>query len=476
MTYNRFYIFIVFIFALFAFQCAKAQVVAPATPIDSIAQEVSDSMFSNAGDSIRYTYNFLNFDGSFKNEYKIKNTLDSLVKTPISYSDSLLFQTNPLLAPLVFMGKKIAPIQYVSYDQLANLNCKKDTTFSFLNKKGEKFYVAEKFIHKLRGDILTNITRTRADLFTSTYDELPDLNTFKQRYINNNKPLTNIYFEDKKPLPQKGEVKMGQVKKLYWRKKARALFQFSQNYISSNWYQGGSSNLALLSVLSGQIVYDNMKNVQWENNLEWRAGFNSVEGDTLRSIAANDDLLRYTTKFGIKAFGNWFYSISGEASTQLFDNYKAVNSTVFKARLLTPLRANIGVGMDYQYKKLLSLMIAPVSFKYIYANDVVHVNPNNFGIKKGENHLSEIGSSFKAQISYSPLTNWQLDSRLTFFTNYKKVETDWEIVNNFTFNRFLSARLMLNPRYDNTVIEKNGVKARIQFKQLLSLGLSLRLI
>jgi hypothetical protein len=201
-----------------------------------------------------------------------------------------------------------------------------------------------------------------------------------------------------------------------------------------------------------------------------------VVGDTIRKISTNDDLLRYTSKFGLKASGNWYYSVSGDFSTQLFDTYKAINSTQYKARLLTPFRANVGIGMDYKYKKLLSLMIAPLSFKYIYANDTANVNPNLFGIEKGKNQLRQVGSSFRAQLNYSPSRQWQLDSRLTFYTDYKKVEIDWEMVSNLSVNRFMSVRIALNPRYDNTVILKKGENARLQFKQLLSVGFSYRLL
>ena len=90
--------------------------------------------------------------------------------------------------------------------------------------------------------------------------------------------------------------------------------------------------------------------------------------------------------------------------------------------------------------------------------------------------LSEVGSSFKAQLSYAPSKEIQLDSKLTFYTNYEKVEADWEIVSNFTINRFLSTRLSLNPRYDNTLILAEGKKAKIQFKELLSFGISYKLL
>jgi len=145
-----------------------------------------------------------------------------------------------------------------------------------------------------------------------------------------------------------------------WTRKANTLIQFSQNYVSNNWYQGGNQNIAVLGILTGQLNYDDKKNIQWDNNAEWRMGFNSVDGDTLRVLNTNDDIFKINSKLGFKAGGKWFYSGSVDFSTQLFHNYKAVNSPEMKASLLTPVRLNIGVGLDYKYKKLFSLAFSPM--------------------------------------------------------------------------------------------------------------------
>lgn len=188
-------------------------------------------------------------------------------------------------------------------------------------------------------------------------------------------------------------------------------------------------------------------------------------------LSTNDDVIKINSKLGIKAGGNWFYSGSVDFSTQLFSSYKGINSTVKKTSFLTPVRLNIGVGLDYKYKKIFSLMLSPVSFKYIYLDDNL-VDPKLFGIQTGKHELTEIGSSFKATYSYAPVREIQLDSKFSFYTNYQKVEIDWEMVCNFTINRFMSTRISFNPRYDNTVIEKAGERAKIQYKQLLSVGFS----
>ncbi|MFT3751581.1 MAG: DUF3078 domain-containing protein [Paludibacter sp.] len=395
--------------------------------------------------------------------------------------DSMLLECNPFFIELVFMG----------YPKNFKYDLKPDFHELYYGTKpvkldenyiiSPKYETAEQIITGLRAEARNEISRKAADVYIMSYDELPDPNGTKSHLIVG-KPIKDIKFVDDDQLANAANRKMYVKKEQLgpWSKKANSLLQFSQNLASDNWYQGGTSTMSVLGLLTGQLNYDNKKNVQWENYGEWRMGFYSVFNDTtaLRALNINDDIFKINSKLGIKAGGNFFYSGSVDFSTQFFKNYKSVSSTGLKSTFLTPVRLNIGMGLDYKYKKLFSLMVSPVAYKYIYIEetDPKKINPNMFGIKTGENHLSEIGSSFKAQCSYSPFRELQVDSRLNFYTNYEKVEIDWEIVGNFSINRHLSTRLSLNPRYDNTVILAKGDKAKIQFKELLSFGFSYKLL
>ncbi|HNX12166.1 MAG TPA: DUF3078 domain-containing protein [Paludibacteraceae bacterium] len=445
-------------------------------PNNTLLQK-NDSVFHAVKPVYKYTLltpsGAVNVDNSyFVNKDVLNHRLDSLMKLPQKPTDSLLYAASPFHVPLIFMGKNLKPVWDGHIDYQNEFYGKKMSPFEQIQLKSTS---SETLVDETRKIARNYISSHALHLYETTLDRLPDPGTFTQKLIKH-KAVETFTFEEKGNGVDVKKIEVVRLKPRYWNPKATALMQFTQNYISQNWYQGGNSNLAILNILSGELNYDNKKDVQWENKMEWRAGFNSVVGDTIRKISTNDDLLRYTSKFGLKASGNWYYSVSGDFSTQLFDTYKAINSTQYKARLLTPFRANVGIGMDYKYKKLLSLMIAPLSFKYIYANDTANVNPNLFGIEKGKNQLRQVGSSFRAQLNYSPSRQWQLDSRLTFYTDYKKVEIDWEMVSNLSVNRFMSVRIALNPRYDNTVILKKGENARLQFKQLLSVGFSYRLL
>ena len=401
-----------------------------------------------------------------------KYRLDSIMSIPLSRTDSLLYASNPLFLPLIYTGKDLKSVWDVNQNLMTLISNVND---DFHQKPRPKTTSSEYFAADLRKGARDYISNTAMHLYVTTIDRLPNLSTFMSRPIKGSRVNPLAVHEDKIDLGTK-KIELSDLEYIYWTKKANALLQFSQNYVSSNWYQGGNSNFAFLSIITGETNYDNRKNIQWDNRFEWRTGLSSIVGNTKRKVMINDDILRYNTKFGLKAGGNWYYSVSGELSTQLFDSYKSITSDEFKGRLFTPVRANLGVGMDYKYKKIFSLMLAPVAFKYIYMSDTANVNPNLFGIKKGENKLKQIGSSFRAQLNIVPARNWNLDSKLTFYTDYKKVEIDWEIVNNFIINRFLTTRISINPRYDNTIILKNGEKTKIQLKELMSIGFSYRFL
>ena len=408
---------------------------------------------------------------SVSNNAKITATDSTTQKTETVQIDSTLLLANPFFIDLVYNG----------LSNKDKLNSKPDLKALFYGKKvqpipnqqADKQNNPDEIIVKLRTEARDQITREAANLYIMSFDQLPDPNGNRTRFISK-KSIRNLAIETEEQATTRntGKLIVKNPELGPWQYKASSMAQFSESVVSPNWYQGGNSNLAVLGIVMAQLSYDDKKRIQWDNTAEWRLGFNSVSGDTLHWLSTNDDILKINSKLGIKAGGNFFYSGSVDFSTQFFNSYNGVNSKTLKTAFLTPIRLNIGVGLDYKYKKILSLMISPVSYKYIFMSDNVNVNPNLFGIQSGQKVLSELGSSFKAIYSYPATKEIQLDSKFSFYTNYQKVEIDWEIVANMSINRFLSTRISFNPRYDNTIIEKDGSVARLQFKQFLSVGFS----
>ena len=113
-----------------------------------------------------------------------------------------------------------------------------------------------------------------------------------------------------------------------------------------------------------------------------------------------------------------------------------------------------------------------MTYKLTYAlvDDPERVNVTDFGIETGLDALNEVGSSLRVDWKWKPLREIEIETRFYFFTNYKQVETELEIDVDFLINRYMSAKLLLYPRYDGTVEGTSEKRAKLQFKELISVG------
>ena len=257
-----------------------------------------------------------------------------------------------------------------------------------------------------------------------------------------------------------------------WRREATLMAQITQNYVTDNWYQGGSSSFAGLGIAKGQISYIRER-FTWENTGEWRIGGSTVSADSLHKVNTTDDLFRIYSKANLRIVPKLFTSLSAEIETRLLPTYKS-NSMDLKSAPFSPFRFNAAFGIDYKPVKGLSISVSPVSYKVIHIMDTVRVNPQDFGLDEHQRTQHNIGSSVRVEYLWKPVREVAIESKFYLYTNYQNVEVDLEVNCDFIINRFLSARLMLHPRYDSTVIKEGDTKAKMQFRELLSIGFSHR--
>ena len=255
-----------------------------------------------------------------------------------------------------------------------------------------------------------------------------------------------------------------------WRKEANLSLQITQNYATENWQQGGVNAFSMLWNAKGFINYKK-ENISWQNNAEWRVGLSTVSGDTIRKMNTTDDIFQLYSKLGYQFHKKWYITVLADFRTTLFPNFKK-NDNRLNTTFLTPLRFSMGVGIDYKPIKGLSINISPATYKLVYASvsDSTRIDVTEYGITKGKNALNEIGSSVRVEWKWKPIREIELETKFYFFTNYKQIETELEIDVDFIINRYLSAKLMLHPRYDGTIENVTDQKSKLQFKELISVG------
>ncbi len=263
------------------------------------------------------------------------------------------------------------------------------------------------------------------------------------------------------------------IKPNFWTLGGNGYLQFSQNYISANWYKGGESTKSLLSGFTWQANYDDRQRVQFENKIEWKLGFITAPSDTVHSYKANNDLLRLSSKLGYKAFSTWYYTLSAEFKTQFFSNYDT-NSDNLVSAFFSPAELNVGLGMDYKYVKdgvcNLSVLVNPLNYTlYSVASD--RVDPTKFNIKEGHKRESVWGSRLETTLKWKVFSALMWESRLSYTTNYEKVLAEWENTFTFSVNKYLSTKLFVHGRFDDGVAREEDA-SYFQLQELLSFGLS----
>ena len=190
------------------------------------------------------------------------------------------------------------------------------------------------------------VRATAPELYTYHKSDLPSIDELKTSRISQaskEKLLLNL---DSLNRARTSQLKVDLPEISKWSKGAKFQVHVSQNYISSNWYKGGESNLAATFYAMGYFNYDNRKGLQWDNKAEWKLGLYVMASDSLRWLRVNEDLLRLNSKLGYKAFKNFYYTAECDFQTSLFNTYKS-DTYIRTSGPFSPIRMSLSLGMDY---------------------------------------------------------------------------------------------------------------------------------
>ena len=274
-------------------------------------------------------------------------------------------------------------------------------------------------------------------------------------------------------VPQSQPVEIVVKKPNFWKFNGDYSLQFMQNFFSDNWYQSGESNLAANAAVKLQLNYDNKKKLKIDNTLEMKLGFRTAESDSLHKFLSSSDLLRYTGKLGLQASKRWYYTFQAIATTQFAYGLKSNDKNIY-SDFCSPITVNLSLGMDYSvdaWKSKLkgSLHLAPLAYNWKHVSRVNLAKRN--GIREGHHSLEDYGSQITVNLSWKPSDVFKWDSRVYWFTSYKRTELEWENTLTVTLSKYISAKLYLYPRFDDGAKKDDDLKF-FQFKEYFSLGFS----
>lgn len=265
-------------------------------------------------------------------------------------------------------------------------------------------------------------------------------------------------------------------KRRYWKTFGNFQGKYTQSYYSDNWYKGGESNHSVLGQINLEAKYAKNQTTL-DNKLEMKLGYYTTEIDGKTTFRTNDDLLRFTSKFGLKAWQSWYYTAQFQGYTQFMDVFDTKVTTKLKSKFMAPAYGNLSIGMDYkpQFKNkniTLSVLLSPLSYNCRYVS--VDSIATNFGIEKGKNFKYTIGSRFEGNLKWKFLNDFTWTSKAQFYTSYESVEMNFENTVDYKLSKYLSLQFFCHWRFDDSVKRKKDKDGELmgygQFKEFLTLN------
>lgn len=273
-----------------------------------------------------------------------------------------------------------------------------------------------------------------------------------------------------------------------WKKGGVIGFNLAQTSLT-NWAAGGEKSVSINGIFSVFANYKNEKDA-WDNSLDIGYGvLNQGNNDEFRKT---DDKIDLLSKYGRKAYKNFYYAALFNAKTQMTRGYKyADDGTKNKiSNIFAPAYFVAALGMDYKPNAYLSVFAAPITGKVTVVNDESLSNAGAFGVDPGSKSKSEFGGYIRIIYSRNDFTqailkNVTFTTKLDLFSNYiedpQNIVVNWETLIALKVNKYINVNLMTHLIYDDKVlfdVDDNNDDvvekqiAKIQFKEIFGVGLS----
>ena len=338
-------------------------------------------------------------------------------------------------------------------------------------------------LHPQKGDEVTDavdnalmhIYMRRPDLVRNDESRLRRVGSIREDVNTEIMPhveLTNMA----QPLPDEPEPVPIQVmvrKPKFWKFTGDGYLQFLQNYVTDNWHKGGESNYSAQAAATLELNYNDRDKVTFDNKLEMKLGFQTSPSDTVHRFKTNNDLLRLTSKLGLQAHKQWYYTLQMMTYTQFARGLKANDKKVY-SDFMSPIDVNVGIGMEYKVEALnkrltgtLNFLPFSLNFRYVARESLEAKN----GIRGHHHTMEDFASQFTGELKWQILDQLSWKTRLFAITTYRQSKMEWENQFQLKVTKNLSANLFIYPRFDdgNDPDEDMGY---FQLQEWSSIGLS----
>lgn len=279
----------------------------------------------------------------------------------------------------------------------------------------------------------------------------------------------------------------------HWKKINKVGIDFTQ-ITFVNWSAGGNNSISGLA--KGQFIRNYLNdNKKWDNELIVRYGINRQEGQDIRKT---DDQINLNSTLGYRrdTISNWYYGGKFSFLNQFANGYSYPNVDKAISKPFAPAYIFLGIGAEYSRKDLgFNIYLSPLTQKTTLVLDNDLANDGAFGVEKavydetgtiivksGKKHRTELGALITSQYKTKIMTNINLDTRATLYTDYLKnfgnIDVNWQLGLEMTINKYVKANIATHLLYDDDIKNKREVDGiqitegpRVQWKQLVGVGL-----
>ena len=272
-----------------------------------------------------------------------------------------------------------------------------------------------------------------------------------------------------------------------WRKGAVVALNLSQTSLT-HWAAGGQSSMAINGIVSLFANYKKDKKA-WDNSLDIGYGLLKQGDEKTDKYRKTDDKIDLLSKYGQEAFKNFYYAGLLNFKTQMQPGYNYPNDSVKISNFLAPAYLLGAIGLDYKPNSYFGAFVAPFTGKFTIVNDKALSNAGAFGVIKGEKLKKEVGGYIRVIYSRNDfksewLKNISFTTKFDAFSNYinnpQNVDISWETLIAMKVNKYISVNFNTQLLYDDDakilIDPKTGrTGKRIQFKEILGVGISFRL-
>jgi Protein of unknown function (DUF3078) len=256
-----------------------------------------------------------------------------------------------------------------------------------------------------------------------------------------------------------------------WKKQGTFILNLNQGALS-NWVAGGEQSvLGINAIINYSLNFKRGKNT-WDNLLDMAIGFqNATSFGNFRKI---DDRIDLTSKYGYLINHHWYLAFLANFNSQMLEgfDYSTLPNTKI-SNFLSPGKIILSPGFDYKTSSRFSLFFSPVTVRWVLKTDPDFYSMAKFGVDSARKGNTEIGAFVTAKFN-AAFTKWaSFTSRIDLFSNYKRKPQNVDVLmtNLLTmkFTKLLATNISIDLIYDD------DVKKRLQLKEILGIGLTLKL-